>query len=329
MNKLGRQRKGSAPEPLQTEVQDGERRAEREHLSDGCFGDPRSSMTLSSAPPVRRGSTPVPFKYQLRREEAVNDDCDWTPGIGVTEATSPPPVSFIPAQDEAAGADVEEKQGGPFRIALLGQNGVGKTSLAIALAGEMDRTASVDSDGEGYVRTVTVDDEESTIFIFDNWRQDLSMLVCEVCVLVFSVTDRRSFHRTAQLRLLLRENQPQTPIILVGNKSDLVRSREVSTEEAQSNAALYESPYVELSASLDHGTTELLELAVRAARGENLGSLGVVGAEGATGGRRESLSTRAKRFLSNLVPRYPREKERDGGKFFRQKSRSCHDLGAL
>lgn len=103
----------------------------------------------------------------------------------------------------------------------------------------------------------------------------------------------------------------------------------VCLTEAQSNAALYESPYVELSASLDHGTTELLEMVVRAARGESLGSLGVGGAEGATGGRSESLSTRAKRFLSNLVPRYPREKERDGGKFFRQKSRSCHDLGAL
>lgn len=25
--------------------------------------------------------------------------------------------------------------------------------------------------GEGYVRTVTVDNEESTIFLFDNWRQ--------------------------------------------------------------------------------------------------------------------------------------------------------------
>ncbi|XP_066533456.1 GTP-binding protein REM 2-like isoform X1 [Hoplias malabaricus] len=283
-------------------------------------------MTLSSAPPLRRGSTPVPFKHQLRREEAVNDDCDWTPGLG---ETSPPPISFIPAQDEVICADVEERQGGPLRIALLGQNGVGKTSLAIALAGEMDRTASVDSDGEGYVRTVTVDDEESTIFIYDNWRQDLSMLVCEVCVLVFSVTDRRSFHRTAQLRLLLRENQPQTPIILVGNKSDLVRSREITTEEARSSAALYESPYLELSASLDHGTAELLELAVRAARGENLGSLGAGGADGASGGRRESLTTRAKRFLASLVPRYPREKERESGKFFRQKSRSCHDLGAL
>lgn len=47
---------------------------------------------------------------------------------------------------------------------------------------------------------------------------------------MFSVTDRRSFHRTAQLRLLLRETQPQTPIILVGNKSDLVRTREVSSQ---------------------------------------------------------------------------------------------------
>lgn len=60
--------------------------------------------------------------------------------------------------------------------------------------------------------------------------QDLSVLQSEVCILVFSVTDRRSFHRTAQLRLLLRETQPQTPIILVGNKSDLVRTREVTSQ---------------------------------------------------------------------------------------------------
>lgn len=103
----------------------------------------------------------------------------------------------------------------------------------------------------------------------------------------------------------------------------------VSTE-AQSNAALYESPYLELSASLDHGTSELLGLAVRAARGENLGSLvAACGLEGATGVRSESMTTRAKRFLASLVPRYPKERERDSARFFRQKSRSCHDLGAL
>ncbi|XP_063056273.1 GTP-binding protein REM 2-like [Engraulis encrasicolus] len=286
-------------------------------------------MTLSSAPPLRRGSTPVPIKHQLRREEAVNEDCDWTSGLG---GQSPPPISFCPAPEEFGGppgVDAGGRHGGPLRIALLGQNGVGKSSLAIALAGETDRTASVDSEGEGYVRTVTVDDEESTIVIYDNWRQDLSTLQCDVCVLVFSVTDRRSFHRTAQLRLLLRETQPHTPIILVGNKSDLVRSREVNAEEARSSASLFGSLYLELSTTLEHHTLELLEAAVRAARGESLESLGGGGEDGAGGGRRESLTTRAKRFLASLVPRYPRERDREAGKFFRQKSRSCHDLVAL
>ncbi|KAJ0058956.1 hypothetical protein NL108_003293, partial [Boleophthalmus pectinirostris] len=83
---------------------------------------------------------------------------------------------------------------------------------------------------EGYECSVTVDDEDSKLIVYDNWKQDLSTLQCDVCILVFSVTDRRSFHRIAQLRLLLRESQPNTPIILVGNKSDLVRSREISTE---------------------------------------------------------------------------------------------------
>ncbi|MEQ2179591.1 hypothetical protein GOODEAATRI_026739 [Goodea atripinnis] len=157
-------------------------------------------MTLPSTPTVRRGSTPLPIKHQLRREEAVHDDGDWTSGAA---GASPSPLSFSPALDDPPIVCVEGRRDGPLRIALLGQNGVGKSSLALAFAGDIDRTAS-----------------------------DLSALQCEVCVLVFSVTDRRSFHRTAQLRLLLRETQPQTPIILVGNKSDLVRSREVTAQGA-------------------------------------------------------------------------------------------------
>lgn len=96
------------------------------------------SMTLSSTTAVRRGSTPLPVKHQLRREEAVHDDGD---GPSVS------PVSFSPAVDEAPPPAAEDRHDGPLRIALLGQNGVGKSSLAIALAGDMDRTASVDSDG--------------------------------------------------------------------------------------------------------------------------------------------------------------------------------------
>lgn len=32
--------------------------------------------------PLRRGSTPLPLKHQLRREEAVSEDCDWIGGAG-------------------------------------------------------------------------------------------------------------------------------------------------------------------------------------------------------------------------------------------------------
>uniref|UniRef100_A0A3Q2Q470 GTP-binding protein REM 2-like n=1 Tax=Fundulus heteroclitus TaxID=8078 RepID=A0A3Q2Q470_FUNHE len=282
------------------------------------------SMALPGTPTVRRGSTPLPIKHQLRREEAVHDDGDWTSGAS---GFSPSPLSFSPALDDAPVVSVEARHDGPLRVALLGQNGVGKSSLALAFAGDMDRTASVDSDGEGFVRTVSVDDEESTIIIYDNWRQDLSALQCEVCILVFSVTDRRSFHRTAQLRLLLRETQPQTPIILVGNKSDLVRSREVTAQEAMSSAALYNCLYLEISASLDHRTPDLLESAVRLARGQPPWPPGSSAEDMCGEGQRESITSRAKRFLTSLMPRYPRERE--VGKFLRQKSRSCHDLGAL
>ncbi|XP_029970869.1 GTP-binding protein REM 2 [Salarias fasciatus] len=308
-------------------------------------------MFLTTAPPLRRGSTPLPVKHQLRREEAVSEDCDWIPGL---EAPTTLPISdtAVPRDDsfsQSAGAPSATTQStyhghsGALRIVLLGQNGVGKSSLALSLAGQSDRSLSIDSEtqafGEGYECTVTVDDEDSKVIIFDNWKQDLSTLQCDVCILVFSVTDRRSFHRTAQLRLLLRESQPHTPIILVGNKSDLVRSREISSEEAQSSANMFDCFYLELSASLDHGTNELLEAAVRTARGDCVGPGWTDGDPGA--GRRESLTSRAKRFLAGLVPRsYGRDRERDrgryremsrhrGSKILRQKSRSCHDLSAL
>uniref|UniRef100_A0A668AM36 RAS (RAD and GEM)-like GTP binding 2 n=1 Tax=Myripristis murdjan TaxID=586833 RepID=A0A668AM36_9TELE len=268
--------------------------------------------------------TPLPIKHQLRREEAVSEDCDWIPGLD-EPATLPISDTSVPRDESfsqsAAAQSGYHSHGGALRIVLLGQNGVGKSSLALSLAGQTDRSLSIDSETQAcYECTVTVDDEDSKIVVYDNWKQVScrlsTLLPCDVCILVFSVTDRRSFHRTAQLRLLLRESQPHTPIILVGNKSDLVRSREISTEGRC--AMMFDCLYMELSASLDHGTNELLEAAVRTARGDCVGPGWTDGDPGA--GRRESLTSRAKRFLSGLVPR---------SKILRQKSRSCHDLSAL
>lgn len=79
----------------------------------------------------------------------MHDDCEWTSGAAAPSAS---PIRFSPAVDDAPAVDV--RPDGPLRIALLGQNGVGKSSLAIALAGDMDRTASVDSEGMDAERKV-------------------------------------------------------------------------------------------------------------------------------------------------------------------------------
>lgn len=106
-------------------------------------------MFLTTAPPLRRGSTPLPVKHQLRREEAVSEDCDWIPGLEepaalpISDTAVPRNESF---SQSAAAQSAYHSHGGALRIVLLGQNGVGKSSLALSLAGQSDRSLSIDSE---------------------------------------------------------------------------------------------------------------------------------------------------------------------------------------
>lgn len=101
------------------------------------------SMFLTTAAPLRRGSTPLPVKHQLRREEAISEDCDWIPGLEepIPDTAVPRDESF--SQSAAAQSSYSH---GVLRIVLLGQNGVGKSSLALSLAGQSDRSLSIDSE---------------------------------------------------------------------------------------------------------------------------------------------------------------------------------------
>lgn len=124
--------------------------------------------------------------------------------------------------------------------------------------------------GNTYDRCIVVDDEESAIVLYDMWEQvrfmkifprtqihihhqhvklksatlcsimkDNSQWLKEQCmrmgdayIIVYSVTDKSSFEKASELRIQLRRarQSEDIPIILVGNKSDLVRSREVSVD---------------------------------------------------------------------------------------------------
>lgn len=64
------------------------------------------------------------------------------------------------------------------------------------------------------------------------WLKDQCMRMGDAYIIVYSVTDKLSFEKASELRIQLRRarQSENIPIILVGNKSDLVRSREVSVD---------------------------------------------------------------------------------------------------
>lgn len=74
----------------------------------------------------------------------------------------------------------------------------------------------------------------SVSFLKDNsqWLKEQCMRMGDAYIIVYSVTDKSSFEKASELRIQLRRarQSENIPIILVGNKSDLVRSREVSVD---------------------------------------------------------------------------------------------------
>uniref|UniRef100_G1Q625 RRAD and GEM like GTPase 1 n=1 Tax=Myotis lucifugus TaxID=59463 RepID=G1Q625_MYOLU len=129
-----------------------------------------------------------------------------------------------------------------YRVVLLGDPGVGKTSLASLFADPtLIQSANTTTKEDVYERTLTVDGEDTTLLVMDTWEaekldeswsQESCLQVGSAYVIVYSIADRGSFESASELRIQLRRTHQadHVPIILVGNKADLARCREVSVE---------------------------------------------------------------------------------------------------
>ncbi|KAF4798031.1 hypothetical protein TURU_066506 [Turdus rufiventris] len=221
-----------------------------------------------------------------------------------------------------------------YRVVLIGEHGVGKSSLANIFAGVHD---SIDSDCEvlgedTYERTLMVDGESATVILLDmwdnkregEWIRDHCMQVGDAYLIVYSITDRASFEKASELRIQLRRarQKEDIPIILVGNKSDLVRCREVSVAEGRACAVVFDCKFIETSAAVQHNVKELFEGIVRQVRlrrdskEKNEKRL-------ALQKRRESIPKKARRFWGKIVAKNNKNMA------FKLKSKSCHDLSVL
>ncbi|XP_062567647.1 GTP-binding protein GEM-like [Saccostrea cucullata] len=155
----------------------------------------------------------------------------------------------------------------PYRILMMGSQGVGKTALTQQFMtseylGGFD--TSIDGEEEKVV-SVLLNGEESVLSFIDPDTENVKPRCAPNCscidayVVVYCIDDRSSFDRAVDILYNLRkEEHSDSAIILVANKCELARSRLITSEEAQAVAKTYDCKFIETSTVLNHNVDELL-----------------------------------------------------------------------
>ncbi|XP_036780680.2 GTP-binding protein REM 1 [Manis pentadactyla] len=285
-------------------------------------------MTLNTqqeakTPVHRRASTPLPLcprGHQPGLLCIAPSMQSQHPRLGQSASLNPPTRQPSPGPNgwSSESSDSEGSWEAFYRVVLLGDPGVGKTSLASLFAGKQERDLheQLGVTEDVYERTLTVDGEDTTLVVMDTWEakkpdeswsQDSCLQVGSAYVIVYSIADRGSFESASELRIQLRRTHQadHVPIILVGNKADLARCREVSVEEGRACAVVFDCKFIETSATLQHNVAELFEGVVRQLRLRRRDS---AAREPPVPRRRASLGQRARHFLTRLTARSARRR---------------------
>ncbi|CAH8868557.1 unnamed protein product [Trichobilharzia szidati] len=185
-----------------------------------------------------------------------------------------------------------------YQVQVLGSSGVGKTSLCQQLASLVSENSSncdpdeTDNPSEVYSITTALCGSVYTVNFVDssadNFEKNLEVQIrdcIDAFLVVYAIDDENSFEAarliinaltplsdTRQFSMLspkkmttmTTNSMTSLPglIYLVGNKSDLVRGRQVSTEEGRHLAAMHGAKFIEVSASLNHMVADLFVLLI-------------------------------------------------------------------
>ena len=143
-----------------------------------------------------------------------------------------------------------------IKIITLGDSHVGKTSLIIKYIENKFSTTFVTTMGFDIKnKQITLKDgTEAKLMIFDTAGQERFKSLAENYIrkangilLVYDISEKQSFQNIENWMDSIRENSNESPIILIGNKSDLNDERQVSIEEGQQKADEFGWPFYETS----------------------------------------------------------------------------------
>uniref|UniRef100_A0A3Q0KGU5 Putative rabb and C n=1 Tax=Schistosoma mansoni TaxID=6183 RepID=A0A3Q0KGU5_SCHMA len=137
----------------------------------------------------------------------------------------------------------EQRFDANFKVLLLGNSGVGKTSIIRALVGETFYQTTISTIGIDLIKRIfTVENHRVQLEVWDTAGQEqyhsivsLHFREAKCFIIVYDVTDMESFEQIRKywLRSVDEHMDEAVPVFFVANKIDTIKDKKVSTEQGQ------------------------------------------------------------------------------------------------
>ncbi|NWH41508.1 RIT1 protein, partial [Chloropsis hardwickii] len=151
-----------------------------------------------------------------------------------------------------------------YKLVMLGAGGVGKSAMTMQFISHRfpeDHDPTIGEENLFSVHSFPWQAEFTAM-------RDQYMRAGEGFIICYSITDRRSFHEVREFKQLIYRvrRTDDTPVVLVGNKSDLTQLRQVSKEEGSALAREFSCPFFETSAAFRYYIDDVFHALVREIR---------------------------------------------------------------
>ncbi|EPB91059.1 Ras-like protein Rab-2A [Mucor circinelloides 1006PhL] len=155
-----------------------------------------------------------------------------------------------------------------IKYIIIGDTGVGKSCILLQFTDKRFMPAHDLTIGVGFgTRFITVNDQQIKLQIWDTAGQESFRSITRSyyrgaagALLVYDITRRDTFeHLPVWLEDVRQHANPNTVIMLIGNKSDLEKNRQVSREEAEQFAQENDLFFLETSAKSSDNVEKAFE----------------------------------------------------------------------
>ncbi|MGY5874379.1 MAG: Rab family GTPase [Candidatus Thorarchaeota archaeon] len=158
-----------------------------------------------------------------------------------------------------------------LKVLTVGAASVGKTSTIIRYSTGAFREHYSPTLGVGFAyKKLKVDDNLVNLQIWDLGAQDFLELARanyymggQGVIFMYDVTNQESLTEVYKWKSEVDRNLDDYQAVLVGNKTDLVMERVISTEEGQKIAKEFDIDYIEISVRLNNNINDLFGLVAR------------------------------------------------------------------